>query len=639
MGATALRAISLFSLFLFLSAAVLGCTSPRGPAPVAKGGVLDLRSWDFGRDGDVRLAGDWDFFPGVLLGGSGAIEAPRSMERRVPDRWPGFGACTYRLQVLLPASFPPLALSYTTVSTAFELEAGGRLVASAGKPALAPAQAEAAYRPGVALVPKTDGPLELVARVSNYEYRVGGMWRVFYLGPAAALERTRWARESISFALASSIAMVALLAAIFALFTRGSEHAWSFLTFSLFAVMAALRSLVTGEYSIVDLFPSMGFGTIIRLEYLSSYSLFPLGLLFFSFLFRKDFGMKSGKVLLAACAVFLLLVPVAPLRLLTWSLIPYYALSGLVIAAVAATEVRALAHRRPGGVPILIGSVALLAAGVNDPLYSSFIVHTGNYFPFGVLFYVGMQAYALTSRYHATQRMLRETLAEKEMLFKEIHHRVKNSLQIISSIASLQSHREKDPAVLSALASMQGRIRAISMVHEKLYAVESTEVIDLGEYVRDLAAQLSKSYGEGSESSVLVDAQSLFLPADLCIDLGLLMTELVSNSYKHALIPGRDGKIRVRLHGEAGELVLAVEDDGPGFPSGISIEGTSSLGFRIIGSLAKKRGAEVRLRRGPGAVVEIRVPLGSSGTSPRDREEIHRDDSRVRSKKCPGKRF
>jgi two-component sensor histidine kinase len=605
-----IAAISLTAL------AACACAAAAPAAPLAAGGALDLRAWDFERQGPVSLVGDWDFFPGALLAGKGALEPPRSAGRGVPDQWRGeeagskggTGAATYRLKLMLPENAerrPRLGLRFSTLSTAFELDANGVPIAGAGRPSLDPRDMVPAYRPGVVLLPQTSGPIVLVVRVSNYDYRVGGMWSPFIVGNAEALGRGHWASVTGSLAFASSLA---LLAVVFAFFIRMSGTGKGFACFCAFALATALRATVTEDYAILDLFPKLGFDALVRIEYLSVYSIFPLSYLFYAILFPEDIYKGLTKVLLGVCAAFLALVPLAPLRILTTSIMPYYALCAVMIGAAASIQIKAVARRRSGAVPLLVGGVALIATGINDILFSTFLANTRSLFSYGMLVFLGGQAYALAERYRRVQAELHEALAEKDLLMKEVHHRVKNSLQIVSSIAALQSHRTKDPAVLAAYASIRDRIRAVSLVHEKLYSLESGTRVDLGAYARDLTTQLSESYSMAGEGIVL-DTESLVLPADLCIDLGLILTELVSNAYKHAVKPGERGEIRVRVARELSDLVLSVEDEGPGFPEGANFEGAASLGLRLVTSLAKKRGAGIALRKGPGAKVEIRMPI------------------------------
>jgi two-component sensor histidine kinase/CheY-like chemotaxis protein len=561
--------------------------------------VLDLRSWNFSEYRPAPLVGEWEFFPGVLLRGSEALAASGAETRNVPDSWRfgslspadkaagmagGMGAGTYRLRVLLPESGTSrLGVRWPTVSTAFELDADGFPSAHA-RPAIPdPADAVPSFKPSVAALPEVYGQIVLIVRVSNHEYRKGGMWRPFLLGTAETLGRRHWISTVQALALSASLAILAALSAVL-FFASGKRIA--FLSFSAFALSGALRSLVTGVYAIGALFPNIGFSTVIRLEYLSAFTAYPLGLVFFSVIFPDEVKAGPYKVLLLAASAFLLFLPFAPLRVLTFSLLPYYVLAAAIVASVAILLVRAASHGRPGTIPLFVGGAVIMATSVNDVLFSNFLLDTTNLFPYGLLVFVGSQAYAIARRYVYLQGKLRQILSEKELLIKEVHHRVKNSLQIVSSITSLQASRVSDPAALDAYRSVQTRIRAVSIVHERLYSVEAGNAIDLGEYVRELVDQLVESYGTEGESFSL-DTRQVFLPGDLCIDVGLMLTELVANAYKYGVGPDRRGTIRVCFDREEDWLKLSVADDGPGFSDAFVPGKSGTLGFRLILALAK----------------------------------------------------
>jgi two-component sensor histidine kinase/multisubunit Na+/H+ antiporter MnhB subunit len=588
-------------------------------APVAVDGLLDLRSWNFERDGPVSLAGEWDFFPGELLAGSAALAAPKRGVRKVPDQWNvGLSAGTYRLILLLPPSRPALGLRYSTVSTSFELEAEGLVIATAGRPAVDPLAAIPAYKPGVAPLDQGKDRVTLVARVSNHEYRVGGMWRAFTLGDFAALDRAQRTRSASSLCIAASLVVLALFAL---LFVRTPEAGGGFAAFTVFALAAALRALATGEYVIVECLPGLPFDIVIRLEYLSLFSLFLAGILFLRFLFPREFRKGISTLLLIACALFFPLL-FSPLRVLTWSVLPYYAVACAVIATGTVVLIKAIAHGCPGGLILAVGGGALLVSALNDMLFSSFILNTANIFPFGLLVFVGAQAYALSNRYRAVQANLRAALDEKDMLIREVHHRVKNSLQIVASIVALQSHRSSDPAALAAYASIRDRIRAISLAHEELYSLDSGDNIDIADYARDLASQLASSFGSQS-GGLELEAEHLRLPADLCIDIGLVLTELVANAFKHAR--GADGcvAVRARIAVEGDRLLLVVSDDGPGFPVGFDFASVATLGFVLVSTLAKKRRASLVVNKGRGAVIELRFPIEIKAEQEKNKEVAH----------------
>lgn len=623
---------------------------PHPAPPRAQGGVIDLRSWDFGRDGPVPLSGEWTFFGGALLAPADAAPRPSGQLREVPDFWRGdeaggsggSGAGTYRLRLLLPGAEPELAIRFTTVSTAFRLFANGQELASAGVPALSASAARAAYAPGVAGLPAAS-EIDLTVWVSNHEYRTGGMWRAFSIGTRQQLTGIKRRNDLLSFALVGFILAIAISRMAFYVF-RPKERSSLFLF--LFALTVALRTLVTGEYDLTQLFPGIGFDLLIRLEYCTAYLSVPLAALFFLSFFPDEASPLLRLLLTLPSLPFLLLIPFAPLPLLTRSVLFYYPIAFPSLAAMLALILLpAILHRRAGGWPMLAGGLFIGAAAVNDMLYSSFIIYTGNLLPLGLTLFVGFQALVLAKRFTTAyseveslsgklsttnerlereiaqsvvvQGQLKAALSEKELLLREVHHRVKNSLQIVSSIAALQAHRAKEPAAITAYATIRSRLRAISMVHERLYGLASGESIDFGEYARDLVGQLAASFGvEGERVDLSVEADRIDAPMDFCIDAGLLLTELVSNAYKHAIIPSGGGRIHVTLRREAETVEVAVEDDGPGLPPDFAPERGASLGFRIATSLLGRLngryvfGAPGNGRRG--ARVGVALPLAAA---------------------------
>jgi len=590
-------------LLAILAAAALsvGCGSgSRRVAPSAVDGVLDLRSWDFSGASSVSLAGEWDFFPGELLGGEAAVAARKASTRRVPDRWDyGFRAGTYRLTVLLPEGHPALGIKYTTVSSAFELDADGLELAAAGRPSADRASAVPAYRPGVAILGGRGDRVTLVVRVSNWEYRVGGMWRAFSLGEAASMERLRWLRTQGSLVIAAALVMGAFFSLAF---LRDRDERRISLCFAAFALAAALRSLTTGEYAIVECLPDIAFDAIIRLEYLSLFSLFLFGLLFLKALYPEELGPTPSRVLVGVCAASFLLL-LAPVSFLTWSVLPYYCVAAAGISAATLMVVRAIAHRRGGGIPLGISGVVISTTALNDMLFSGFLLNSMNLFPYGVIVLVEAQIYTIAVRYKETKAKLRETIGQKDMLIREVHHRVKNSFQIVASIIALQSHRTVDASIKEAFKSIRDRIRAISLMHEKLYSLESAEDVDLGAYARDLLTELARSFGSASEGGPDLESESLRLPPDFCIDVGLVLTELVVNAYKHG---GASG-VSVRIRADGKYLLVSVADRGPGFPEGFDPEQVTTLGFKLVVSIVGKRKGDLRVGRSVGALVEVRL--------------------------------
>jgi PAS domain S-box-containing protein len=212
----------------------------------------------------------------------------------------------------------------------------------------------------------------------------------------------------------------------------------------------------------------------------------------------------------------------------------------------------------------------------------------------------------------AEEGKIKASLREKEVLLKEIHHRVKNNLQIISSLLSLQSAHIRDPRALEVFKEGQGRVRSMALIHEKLYRSEDFARVDFSEYIRNLAAYLFRSYEVSAGAvSLSVRAEGMLLPVDTAIPCGLILNELVSNSLKHAFPDGRRGEISVTLRPEGDDrLTLCVADDGVGLPTGLKPHNSSSLGLQLVNTLARQLGGELAVRGGAGVEFKITFRKG-----------------------------
>lgn len=202
---------------------------------------------------------------------------------------------------------------------------------------------------------------------------------------------------------------------------------------------------------------------------------------------------------------------------------------------------------------------------------------------------------------------IKASLREKEALLKEIHHRVKNNLQVVSSLLGLQSRTIRDPEQRRMFEESQNRVYSMALLHESLYQSENLSQIDFPEYVRQLADHLFRSYGVAPDRIHLhTELDLISLHMDTAVPCGLIINELVSNSLKYAFPEGREGEIRIGLHGQpAGMAKLLVADNGIGLKSEIDWTTTRSLGLRLVRSLAQQLGGQLEVRSGTGTSVQL----------------------------------
>jgi PAS domain S-box-containing protein len=210
----------------------------------------------------------------------------------------------------------------------------------------------------------------------------------------------------------------------------------------------------------------------------------------------------------------------------------------------------------------------------------------------------------------AQDRALRASLQEKEVLLQEVHHRVKNNLQIICSLLNLQSRQVTDEAALEAFRESQGRVRLMALFHEKLYRSRDLGRVDLGDYLRELTATAFQAWGAAGARRFEVQADDISIGADTAIPCGLILNELVSNSLKHAFKGERGGSVRIELR-RAGphKAALTLRDDGRGFPADFDARRRKSLGLKLVDTLTAQIGGTVSIESGPGAAFRIEFPI------------------------------
>jgi two-component sensor histidine kinase len=216
----------------------------------------------------------------------------------------------------------------------------------------------------------------------------------------------------------------------------------------------------------------------------------------------------------------------------------------------------------------------------------------------------------ITDRRRAEGR-IKASLNEKEVLLKEVYHRVKNNLQVISSLLNLQSQHTNDPVCVDAFSTSMARIRSMALIHDKLYRSEDMARIYFPGYVNDLVHGIFATYitGKGVKLDLQVDPISLNI--DNAIPLGLIINELVSNALKYAF-PGRTGgivTIGLKLQGD--QMLLTVSDNGIGFPADLDFTNTRSLGMQLVVTLVEQLEGAIELKRDKGT--EFRITFETSG--------------------------
>ncbi len=213
----------------------------------------------------------------------------------------------------------------------------------------------------------------------------------------------------------------------------------------------------------------------------------------------------------------------------------------------------------------------------------------------------------ITSR-KRNEALIATSLKEKEVLLKEIHHRVKNNLQVISSLLNLQSAEVSDHRALEQLRESQHRIRSMALIHERLYQSKNLANIDFENYVRSLCSYLIRSYKPTGVRLVTL-LEHISLPVTAAIPCGLIINELVSNALKYAFVGGVQGEIKISMSVSQGKnAVLTVHDTGVGFPAEMDFRKTNTLGMQLVNTLTAQINGTIDLIRGSGTTFSITFP-------------------------------
>jgi PAS domain S-box-containing protein len=219
----------------------------------------------------------------------------------------------------------------------------------------------------------------------------------------------------------------------------------------------------------------------------------------------------------------------------------------------------------------------------------------------------------ITERKRSIEK-IEQSLMEKEVLLKEVHHRVKNNLQVIMSLLQLQSKSIDDEEITRLFTESKNRVRSMALVHEKLYQSEDFTRIDVEDYLRSLVSDIMASYDASTDRiGFHFETGGASIDLDSLIPCGLIINELASNSIKHAFAGDRRGKINISLKalGE-GELELRVSDDGTGLPEGFDAKNASSLGMLIVNALARQLDGVLEIKSPPGTDIRVKFPVKAS---------------------------
>ena len=207
---------------------------------------------------------------------------------------------------------------------------------------------------------------------------------------------------------------------------------------------------------------------------------------------------------------------------------------------------------------------------------------------------------------------LAQAVESKDLLLHEVNHRVKNSLQLVTALLSLQAAQARQPTLRASLIEARGRVQGVASMHQRLYSTSAHDRVDLVGYLRELSTENAAAHGSGIELVFTSDAE-LVLPLTTAVPLALVVGELLTNAFKYAFPGAERGTVRVGVHVVDAQVCLTVADDGVGLPRDFSLVRAGSLGMKIVRSLTRQVGGTVEIKANdPGAKFIVCAPVGAT---------------------------
>ncbi len=423
-----MRTITIIITIVLLLTACGGADSGGATTPRIQEGVLDLRDWDFERDGAVKLIGECEFYWQQLLTAqdfaasnpprmTGYIAVPKTWNGYEVDGEPisGYGYATYRLKILLDGADRILGFKVPEFETAYNLYVNGAKISENGVVGKTPETMRPEWQPKLAYFITERDQVEVILQISNFYHRKGGAGQVILLGTEKQMCAERAQQLNFEFLLFGSISFMGLYH--LGLFTLRRKDKSPFY-FSLSCLLISLRILSSGEYYLTYLLPGISWEILLKCTYISFYLVIPFFAMFIHSLFSREISRVSLRVVQIVGTTVSMIVILTPARVFSYTIQPYevfiliglvYYIRGIILAAI---------RKRDGAGVFLLGFLLLVVTMVNDFLYNSQIIRSAYLAPFGIFIFIFFQAFLLSRRFS-------QAFARAETLSTELDRRVR----------------------------------------------------------------------------------------------------------------------------------------------------------------------------------------------------------------------
>ncbi|MBT4033431.1 MAG: diguanylate cyclase [Candidatus Marinimicrobia bacterium] len=390
-------------ILMILAFQFVSCSNGTSTNPVARNGILDLRDHEF--ISHLRLDGEWRFV-WRDTSSSGIAASDDHINIEVPDSWkgyryhgmklPGHGAGSYFLTILIPERSESYAIKISTTGTAYNLFVNEDLVGSVGIYSIDSSMSRPLYDPQIFNLGPLSNQLTLRIDVSNYDHRLGGLWESITFGTTEEIYEYREKQVAMTLFMFGTIFVMGIYhLGVFSLSTRGTAA----LYFGIFCLIIGLRTLTTGEIFIHQIWPSLSWQVLIKLEYLTFYTGIPIFFLFVRLQFPDELNARVSQAVVGISSLFVLLVLFTRVDTFSATLTYFQPLSLLLMLYVIYGLVLAFIRGEEGSTMVLVGFLSIVITFMNDMLYVANVLHTGHLISLGLLIFILTQAFLISIRF------------------------------------------------------------------------------------------------------------------------------------------------------------------------------------------------------------------------------------------------
>lgn len=523
-------------IFLLLGAWGLGLSFQAAqlvtPSPKGINGVLDLSKWDLSANGIVNLDGEWDFYWERLLQPADFRGETSNIVKEtvyVPNQWnqytpktisanlaPSDGYATYRLVVLLQQPYNQLAIKLPDISTAYTLWVNGKLLCSAGTVGRSKLETIPQYLPQIASF-EGQSSVEIIIQVANFSHHKGGIKANLQLGTEkqiAALRDKKLLLDVFLFGVFSIMACYHM--GLYYLRQKDKSP----LYFSIICIVLAIRTVITGEFALVTLFPEISWELLLKVEYLSYYVVVPIFARFFYSLYRAGTSRRFLLYLEKICFVFCLLVLFTDLKVYSKSLMPYNLITLITGGHLCYVLLKEALHKQDGAKLFAFGMFVIMGAVVNDILVNNNVIYNSTMMPWGLLIFILLQSFVLSIRF--TKAFT--TVEKMTMELRASHDQIQEWNRTLEQIIARRTASIKN---LMNNAGQGFLSYGCDLLVQEEYSAECTKIFGFNIKAQNVAALLFAD--DTAEQLYFADAAAqAFAETDLCtrdVYLSLLPTE------------------------------------------------------------------------------------------------------------------